>query len=183
MFDLNGEDFQEKVVKFFNNGVAGKVDNTVIKVEKKTIEEADNVPDYRVVFADSNGATVNAPFYYNDKNEKVLVSRALHVARAVMGKDYKFPTVNTSKEAVDSLMKLIRDNAGTTKFSTFVNYGTIGYANKYLKVRYFDFIELSGTSDADTRLFTKKDDLLTRLTEDSPSTSEVDTMDSTQDWV
>lgn len=192
MFDLNGEDFQEKEVKgIFNGGEAGKVTNVKINdVEKKSIDGAPGAPDYKVYFEDENGQLINVGFWKSPKNEKIEVQRALHIARAVLGKDYKFPTVNSCEEAIDSLMKLIKQNFKDKSFNVFVCYGNVDYPSKYLGLRYFDFVETSDTPDSMSKLFTRKNDQMTRIEEDEVLTdaqpqSELDSSagESDDDWV
>lgn len=185
MIDLNGEDFAEKVVKVFNNGVGGKVDNVTIKVEKKSLDGHAQAPDYNVVFTDSEGASASAGFYY-EGNEQILISRALHVGRAVLGADYKFPAAESAKDALNKIMKLIKDNCDGKLFNTFCTYGNANYKpSQYLNIRYFDFIEPADVEN--TRLRVKNGDLLEKVTQDAPSTpsgSKVNTsLTDEDDWV
>lgn len=169
MIDLNGSDFAEKVVKVFNNGVGGKVDNVTIKVEKKSLDGHAQAPDFNVVFTDSEGASANAGFYY-EGNEQILISRALHVGRAVLGADYVFPAAESTKDALNKIMKLIKDNSEGKLFNTFCTYGNVNYKpSQYLNIRYFDFIEPADV--VNTRLRLKAGDLLEKVVQDAPSVS------------
>ena len=180
MIDLNGEDFAEKVVKVFNNGVGGKVDNVTIKVEKKALDGHVNAPDYNVVFTDSEGASASAPFYY-EGNEQILISRALHVGRAVLGADYVFPAAKDTKDALNKIMKLIKDNSEGKLFNTFCTYGNANYKpSQYLNIRFFDFIEPADVEN--TRLRIKNGDLLEKVAQDAPSTK-VSDAGADDDWV
>lgn len=167
MFDLNGDDFQEKELKgIFNTGKAGKAENIKIKeVIKKQVDDAPGGPDYKVIFEDSDGQVINVGFWKEPKNEKVEVSRALHVARAVVGKDYKFPAVNDCADAINKILKIVAKEFKGKLFNLYTNYGTEGYPKKYLTVRYFDFIE-PADFEGNSKLFKKKDDLLEQLKED-----------------
>ena len=183
MFDLNGEDFQEKEVKrIFNNGNGGKVNNvTISKVEKKQIGEAPAAPDYRIFFADEGGAEVNIGFWREAKDDtsaKRELGRLVHIARAVLGKDYVFPSIGSYTEGVDTLSKLIATNSSGKAFNLFVAYGNEGYPKKYLTIRYFDFIETADTPESESRLFVKKNDLLSPITEDAPVGSDGDVFSS-----
>ena len=186
MIDLNGSDFAEKVVKVFNNGVGGKVDNVTIKVEKKKIDGHAQAPDYNIDFVDGEGAIASAPYYY-EGNEQVLISRALHAGRAVLGADYVFPAAENTKDALDKIMKLIRDNCEGKLFNTFCTYGNANYKpSQYLNIRYFDFIEPAET--ANTRLRVKAGDLLEKVTQDAPSSPSTPSSDTSlaggdDDWV
>ena len=173
MFDLNGNDFQENSI--FNNGKAGLVRDVEILVEKKN--DGGNTPDYKLIAKDNLG-TINVGFYYitpnpqksqedNEKFEKQQVSRVVHAARAVMGKDFAFPAVTSSKQAYDVLFDLISKNAPGKKFNIFTTYGTTQRPSKYLSFRYFGFIESADVER--TTLVTKNGDLLERPVEDKPS--------------
>jgi hypothetical protein len=180
MIDLNGVDFAEKVVKVFNNGVGGKVDNVTIKVEKKSLDGHVNAPDYNVVFTDSEGASASAGFYY-EGNEQILISRALHVGRAVLGAEYKFPPAENTKDALNKIMKLIKDNSEGKLFNTFCTYGNANYKpSQYLNIRFFDFIEPADTEN--TRLRVKNGDLLEKVAQDAPTTK-VSDAGADDDWV
>jgi hypothetical protein len=182
-FNLNGEEFKSQSVVIFNNGEAGKVENVAINVEKKTADMADNAPDYKVIFTDNNKAQVNMGIYYptpnaqfdDAKNEslaKLSVGKVLSIARSVLGKDYEFPAVNSTKEAVDICMKLTAQNAASKKVNVFVTYGTMGSPKKYLGIyKNFDFIEEAGASPSRLRQTSNPskpqyNDLMERVVED-----------------
>tara|TARA_R110000772_G_scaffold54130_1_gene123535 strand:- start:55593 stop:56177 length:585 start_codon:yes stop_codon:yes gene_type:complete len=175
MIDLNGKKFEGTAI--FNGGNAGVVNEVEISVEKKGADQPDTYPMYKLIVTDKGGAKVNQGFYYftpnpdnddayNEKRETQEVSRVLHIARAVMGTEYAFPAVSTSKEAYDVLFKLVADNAGGKKFNVFVTYGTNSRPSKYLGLRYFNFVETSveGTT---SRFRVGAQDMMTRLTEDA----------------
>jgi ABC-type histidine transport system ATPase subunit len=157
MFDLNGDEFKSQSVAIFNNGVAGKVDNVSIKIEKKKADDADNAPDYRVIFSDAIGS-VNLGIYYpseqsTEQQIKLTVGKTLAIARAVLGDDYVFPNVSTAKEAIDTCMKLVNKEQEDAKVNIFVTYGTQGNPKGYLGVyKNFDFIEKAGTVNSKLRL-------------------------------
>lgn len=157
--DLNGQEFKDKEIKIFNKGETGKAKNVKLTVEKKELDAAPNHPDYRIVFTDEEGS-VNTGFYREPKNEQIEIKRLLHVARAVLGKDYQFPKVNGTTEAIDVLVKLIRDNSNDKLFNVFVTHGNEYKPSKYLGLRYFDFVESSDTPESESKLFAKKDDIM-----------------------
>lgn len=177
MFDLNGDEFKSQSVAIFNNGVAGKVDNVSIKVEKKKADDADNAPDYRVIFSDAIGS-VNLGIYYptaqsTEQQIKLTVGKVLAIARAVMGEAYVFPNVTSANEAIDLCMKLVNKEQDTAKVNIFVTYGNQGNPKGYLGVyKNFDFIEAAGTVNSKLRA-TKNpakpqyNDLLERLEPDT----------------
>lgn len=179
MIDLNGSDFKSKGTTIFNNGVAGLVKNVEIKIERKEVSDLAGRPDYKLIVTDDNGGIVNQGFYYftpneqadaeyNTKRSNQEVSRVLHIARAVMGNDYDFPSVGSPKEAYDVLFKLVNDNVGSNKFNVFATFGTISRPNKkgYIGLRYFNFIEPATES---SRFRTGAVDLMTRVEADAPS--------------
>lgn len=193
MIDLNGKDFAQTSVSIFNNGEAGLAKNVDVSVEKKQTEDAENLPDYKVIYTDELGS-VNQGFYYFKPSpqddlarqkirETQEISRILHIARAVMGADYIFPSVNSTKEAYDMLFGIINKEAKGKKFNVFVTYGTMGRPNKkgYLGVRYFDFIENAEVEVS--RLRVKPQDLMKRIDADSPSVSGSPVNTTTDSWI
>lgn len=188
MFDLNGSEFQGSSI--FNGGNAGLVKNVDISVEKK--QDEGNTPDYKLIATDSAGS-INVGFYYvtpnSAKNEEenakyatMQVSRVVHIAKAVMGADYKFPAVTSAKEAYDVLFKLVMDNAAGKKFNVYTTYGTKDRPSKYLGFRFFSFIESADNNP--TTLLNKHVDLLERVVEDSDSsTGDLDAKQIKNDFI
>tara|TARA_R110000851_G_scaffold315229_3_gene477571 strand:- start:2976 stop:3569 length:594 start_codon:yes stop_codon:yes gene_type:complete len=173
--DLNGNDFNGSAI--FNGANAGLASNVTITVNKKQVDEPENYPDYKLVMKDAAGSELSQGFYYytpnpqkdedyNERRANQEVSRVLHLARAVMGADYKFQEeINSVKEAYDLLFKLVSDNAGDKKFNVFVTYGTTVRPSKFLGLRYFDYIE---SAEGDSRLFGKRTDSMERVVADAP---------------
>jgi len=192
MFDLNGDDFKSQSVAIFNNGVAGKVENVSIKVDRKKADDADNAPDYKLIFTDSIGS-VNMGIYYptsesTEQQVKLTVGKVLAIARAVLGEDHVFEAVSTAKEAIDLCMKLVNKAQETAKVNIFVTYGTKGNPKSYLSIyKNFDFIEKTGTTASKLRV-TKNpskpqyDDLLERIEADQAAPV-AETAPSTTGWV
>lgn len=194
-FDLNGSEFKSQSVAIFNNGVAGKVENVNISVEKKRADEADNAPDFKIFFTNETGS-VNMGLYYptdqsTDSQAKTLVSKALAIARAVLGEDHVFEAVATAKEAIDLCMKLVAKNAEGAKVNVFVTYGSISKPKSFLGVyKTFDFIEKTGTTPSKLRVTRNKnkpeyDDLMERLEADAPKaeTAVSNSVNSDDDWL
>jgi len=174
MFDLNGKDFQTKTI--FNNGKAGLVRNVEISIEEKQGEG--NTPDYKLIVTDELGS-INSGFYYitpnpqksqeeNERWEKLMVGRVLHIAKAVVGDDYTFPSISSSKEAYDVLFKIIKENSANKKFNIYTNYGTTNRPSKYLSIRFFNFIEPANDGSS-TVLKASNSDLLEQVQPDKPS--------------
>lgn len=177
-FNLNDKSFDGGVA-IFNGGNAGKVNNNTVTVERKKSTDADNAPDYKVFYKDEHGSVINQGFYYhkdnslydakkNKDNEVYLVGRVLSIAKAVLGKEYVFAEYQTSKEAIDGLFKLVNDNADGKTFDVFVTYGTTSKPSQYLGLRYFNFIEATGTMPS--RLVKSNTDQMERIVADAPQT-------------
>lgn len=177
--NLNDKQFETTAIKVFNGGKAGLVKNVAVSVTKKTPAEADNAPDYKLILTDEEGAELNEGFYYftprqGASTEEVKTSegyeltRLVHLARAVMGADAQLPEVNTVREALDSIMKLVSNNAGGKTFNVFVNYGTTVRPSQYLRLRRFNFIESSEVES--TTLVQGTKDNMQRITPDTPVT-------------
>lgn len=176
MIDLNGQEFKQ--VSIFNDGKAGLVENIRVTVDKKESSDTSNKPDFNLVLTDPAGATLRNGWYYfkpmPNEDENTIgkkwnreIGRLLHIARAVMGNDFQFPSVNTREEAYDTIFNIIATNAPNQTFNVFVTYGTTNYVNKggYLRLRYFDFIE-NGKTEV-SRLRAKPSDLLERIVPDA----------------
>lgn len=181
MFDLNNKEEFNTGSSVFNNGIAGVVKNVEIRVEKKTSEDHENAPDYKLFVKDDKGE-INGGFYIpsqdssksEEENLKVAkreVGRIVGIARAVMGDDYNLPEVQSAKEAYDKLFSLVRENSEGKKFNVFVTYGYTARPSKYLGLRYFDFIEKGGDV---SKLATKASDVMERIDPDKPAQSDDD---------
>ena len=179
-FNLNGEEFKSQSIVIFNNGEAGKVENVSIKVEKRKVDEPDNAPDFKVIFTDNNNASVNLGIYYPNEQStegqtKMTVGKCLAIARAVLGNEYVFPEVKSTKEAVDVCMSLTAKAQENAKVNVFVTYGTVGAPKKYIGVyKNFDFIEAVGTVGSKLRRTnnplpekSQYNDLMERIVEDA----------------
>lgn len=182
MINLNGEEFNSPALAIFNNGVAGRVDNVSISVEKRRVDEPDNQPDYKVHFTDSI-ASINLGIYYpseqsSESQNKILASKCADLVKSVMGNDFIFPEFNTYNELVDFCMKTIKDNCDGKKVNVIVTYGSIGRPKKYLGVyKNFNFVEQAGTTPSRisvTRKGNQYDDLLERIVEDSTDAPQMD---------
>ena len=172
MIDLNSKEFKGNT--YFNNGIAGKVNNVSIKIVTK--EPNTRQPDYQLVMEDTLGS-INEGFYYptpnpqwdtkrNDEYINRMIARLMYLGRAVMGQDYVFPEVNTVKEAYDSVFGLISQNSEGKKFNVYVTYGTTNKPSKYLGLRFYDFIE--PVSNEVSILMPKASDMLERVKPDAP---------------
>jgi len=179
MIDLNGSEFNSPVVGIFNNGVAGRVNNVAISVEKMIkVDMMDKNPDYRVIFTDDIGS-INLGIYYpgdqsTDSQNKILAQKCADMVKSVAGDTYVFPAFNSYKELVDGCMKIVADNSEGKLVNVMATYGTAGQPKKFLGIyKNFNFIEAAGCSP--TRLKVSRnpnkpeyDDLFDRIVEDAP---------------
>lgn len=183
MFNLNDANFGGGIT-VFNNGNAGKVEGVKMSVTKRSVEDPDNSPNYKLVFTDNAGGVINTGFYYhennNSKTEKQnndaatwLVSRVHSAAKAVVPANFVFPEVKTAKEAVDSLFKIIKDNCEGKLVNVYVTYGTVSKPSKYLTTRYFNFVEAADTPANQTRLKPSNNDQMIKLEADAPSEGQI----------
>lgn len=189
MFNLNDASFGGGVT-VFNNGNTGKVENVKMSVSKKLATDPDNSPDYKLIMTDVTGGQVNQGFYYHKDNEMAdekrnrdmetwLVSRVHSAAKAVVPADYVFPEVATSKEALDSLFKIIKDNAEEKTVNVYVTYGTNSKPSQYLGLRYFNFVEAADTPANVSKLKASPNDNMEKLVADKPANADNATNAST----
>lgn len=180
-FNLN--EYDNTVISVFNNGVAGKVENVSIDIEKRRADEPDSYPPYKLVVTDGSGATpLNQGFYFDEsddeKRQTMTIQRIKSIAKAVVPADFVYPTVNSYTEAVNSLFKIIKDNAPGKKVNVFTTYGYVGQqkAAKYLGLRMFNFIE--SPDEAYSRLKPSATDIMERPIADEPKADTTDGMTS-----
>lgn len=167
-FNLN-----EKVAgsAVFNNGVAGKAIGVSVTVEKRKADEPDSYPDYKLVVSDeSGGMPINQGFYINseddEKRQKMTYQRVKSIADAVVAEDFVYPEVNGYIDAMNTLFKVIKENADDKKVDVFVSYGYTGKPSKYLGLRMFNFIQKQDASF--DRLKPTNTDILERPEADAP---------------
>lgn len=192
--NLNDNSLMGGGTAVFNNGIAGRVENVRIEVAKRKADEAENVPNYKLIFTDENGSQVNQGFYYhkdndqyssekNEANAGYLIGRILSAAKSVVPEDFVFPDVEGKNvnEIVDILFTIIREHCSDKRVNVFVTYGTKDRASQYLGLRFFDFIERAGT--ASSRLREKGNDMMERLVADKPmGSSEEKATDDGGSW-
>lgn len=196
MFDLNDKKEFNTGTSVFNNGVAGLVKNVDITVERKGENDHPNSPDYKVIVSDDKGS-INKGFYYPTKNErktdednerlaKMHVNRVITIARALVGDDYELPEIEekedvykASKEAFDKLFALIKEKSKDAKVNVYATYGTVSNPERYMTLRFFDFIE-SADKESST-LFVKGSDLMKRIEPDNNS-GNTNSSEDMADW-
>ena len=168
MFDLNKKEAGSAV---FNNGVAGKAVGVNITVEKRKVDEPDSYPDYKVIVSDeSGGMPINQGFYINseddEKRQQMTYQRVKSIADAVVPEDFVYPEVNGYIDALNTLFKVIKENADGKKVDVFVSYGYTAKPSKYLGLRMFNFIQKQNASF--DRLKPSNTDILERPEADAP---------------
>lgn len=149
-------------VKIFNEGTAGRVTNVSVSVLKKTPEDKDNAPDFKIVYTDANGGTVNDGVYYPKDGDaqnivQIKTSRLVKLLHSLNPetKTKQLPEFDNYRDATEFLMKQIVANSKNGRVNIFVTYGTVGKPSKYLGLRLFDFVEPVGTNESETRLRVK----------------------------
>lgn len=200
MYDLNDNGFDAKQgATIFNGGVAGLVNDINISVYKKTKEDKENAPDYKVVFTDSNGGECSTSYWYVtkdtqystiDEQVKKQGKSMKHVIHAIYGADHQIAfKASNPKELLDHAMKYIKDGlANAGKFRIFATYGTLNATKKYIQPRsWVPFVESMSVDEASTRLrLAPTVDAIERIEESQPVLQEAkadDLMDaSTDDW-
>ena len=200
MYDLNDNGFDAKQgATIFNGGVAGLVNDINISVYKKTKEDKENAPDYKVVFTDSNGGECSTSYWYVtkdtqystiDEQVKKQGKSMKHVIHAIYGADHQIAfKASNPKELLDHAMKYIKDGlANAGKFRIFATYGTLNATKKYIQPRsWVPFVESMSVDEASTRLrLAPTVDAIERIEESQPVLQEAkadDMMDaSTDDW-
>jgi len=165
-------------ITVFNNGVAGKVENVSITVEKRRADEPDSYPTYKLIVDDGSGSTpLNQGFYINESDDEnrqnMTFQRVKSIADSVVAEDFVYPEVNGYMDAMSTLFKVIKENADGKKVSVFTTYGyvdkdRIPHPSKYLGLRMFDFIQ--GPNTTYDKMKAKPADILERPVADAPNT-------------
>lgn len=198
MFNLNDASFDAKEgVAIFNDGNAGLVENVTLSVTKKTAEEKENAPDYKLTFTDSNGATCNTSMWYVKEatayatvEEQVKKQGTIlkHIIHAIYGADFQIPVnASNAQQLLDQSMKVIKDGlVAGLKFRVFANYGSTQSVKKYIQPRsWVPFVESMSIPLEATRLKAGNIDAMGRLEADNVGTTsgaQGTTVANTDDW-
>lgn len=181
MINLNDEKFSSgSGSAVFNGGAAGAVNNVTVSIEKKGAEDKPNSPEYKVIYTDASGATVNTGYWYveggnNYKSEDELIiqqGKALkHLVHAICGEETDLPTFSDAKGMLDGVMVMLKKAAPTAgQFRVFANYGSTYSPKEYIQVRsWVPFIEPMAVSAESTRLTPGNIDQMDRITKDEPA--------------
>jgi len=195
--NLNDDSFNPaQGVAIFNGGNAGTVENVKVSLVRKSAEDKEMAPDYKIIFTDNNGAACNTPLWYVSKATQWQTVEQLikkqgkilkHLLHCALGPNAQLPVVSSAEAMLDESMKMLKTalpNLGSVR--VFANYGTNDYRKKYIQIRsWVPFVEsMSVPADASNL---KPGDLdgMTRLVEDAVSTGgEVNAVvaDDEADW-
>jgi len=138
MIKLTDSKFEDKSFKVFNGGNAGIVEGCTYRVEKKTAQDADNAPDYKMFIVDANGGEMNEGFYApsadsSDKAQEYFVKKMNYYM-----KEFRIPQLEEAesyKQILDYVMKGIRDTQDNgIKLNVAVAYGTEKRPSKFLTI-------------------------------------------------
>jgi len=193
MINLNDNTFDGNAnVAIFNNGEAGVVENVKLSVYKKGNDDKENAPDYKLVFTDTTGASVNTAFWtVTEDTEYATIEQQIkkqgkmlkHVIHAVYGADYEFPQYPNPKAMLSGVMKLVKEGTGQNLYRVFANYGSTMGVKAYIQVRsWVPFMEPTSVATEDTRLTRGNIDAMERLVEDTVTSNSVATADAGDDW-
>lgn len=175
--DFKGTPSSEEF-KFFNGGKAGRAENITLSAVKKTPEDAENAPDFNIIFTDPDGGWIKEGFYYpndrsNDTGIRIDLQKLvgmLHIVKPST-KEKELPQFENYKQAYDFLFKQL-STAEKVPFNLFVNYGTVSRPSTRLQIRTFNFIEPSSVTAEESKLTpikrtderSKYNDLMERIT-------------------
>ena len=184
-FNLNDNSLTGSVI--FNNGVAGRVTNvTLTNIERKQPTDNPTNPDFKFIWTDPSGATVNDGVYrfqpnssaseeQNQRSAGQRLGRLLTIAKCFVDPNFQFPDTSSMSVAQieDVLINVIENNkSDEKKVNLFVNYGRKSKPQAYLRVRMFNFIEPSSVTEEQSRLVVNlNDDNMVRFSPDTPSTN------------
>jgi len=176
---INLNEVKDGGVSIFNGGNAGAARATLKSVNKKQPSDPDNAPDYKLVFEDKSGE-VNRGIYVPTDETKAAgeLSILMHIGRAVMGKDYKFPEVNSYEEAYKTVLSLVKKHGVGQEFNIFVCYGWSGKPSMYLGLRRYNFMESGEVALESSKLIPSNSDVMERIQPDNGGSSSSDTLES-----
>lgn len=137
MINLKDDKYQDKSVKIFNGGRAGIVKGCTTRIERKTKEDADNAPLYKLYIVDSAGGEMNKGYFLpkedaSDKAKDFFVREMNHlvkVFRATVKDEY-----DSYKDLLDTVMKACKDKQSNIMVNAAVCYGSQDYPRRYLEL-------------------------------------------------
>jgi len=142
MINLNDKQFENNEVKIFNGGEAGVVKDCAVRIEKKTADDAENAPAYKLIVTDDSGAEVNQGFFDDpdggsEAAQTFFVKSMKHVAGVFKVQDQLPAQVGSLKELLDTTMKLCNKNQNNVKVNVAVCYGNEKRPSNYIRIDWF----------------------------------------------
>ena len=182
--NLNDDSFNaSEGVAIFNGGKAGVAENITVTLSKKTAEDKEFAPDYKIIFTDENGGTCNTPLWYVTKEtqwnsvEELIKKQGKvlkHLLHCALGPNAQLPVVNSAQAMLDEAMKMLKGalpKLGQVRI--LANYGTEEHRKKFIQPRsWVPFIEAMNVPIAESVLKVSDIDGMTRLQEDEDMPSE-----------
>ncbi len=172
----------------FNEGLAGVVSNCSVKFEKRKDTEPKNLPIYKLIAIDSNGAEVNKGFFYNDKfdseaKERFFKNEMRHLLKIFKVENPK-NEFDSFPEMLDYVINECRKNSEGAKFNVVVDYGTDKWPKRFLQMNGYPWYIMPNDSPASLR----NDALQIRPIPDSETKTEdlattSSDKDSVDDWI
>ena len=127
--NLNDDSFNSaQGVAIFNGGNAGTVENVKVSLVKKSAEDKEMAPDYKILFTDSNGASCNTPLWYVTKAtqwqsvEQLIKKQGKilkHLLHGALGPNAQLPVVSSAEASslkagdLDGMTRLVEDAVST----------------------------------------------------------------------
>jgi len=175
--NLNEKEYSSKEVIIFNEGKAGVVCGVKMSIEKKSEEAGSNFPDYKVIFSDNNGGSVDRGFYYPDPSKPVgiVLGKAIkHIFHTCWGEKKDLPIFEDGKDMIDKAMNLLRNTIKLgLPVNVVVDYGSgedAEYQKGFLQVKTFPgFFEIDVPANQ-TKLRMDRNAFLVRKEPDSDIT-------------
>lgn len=184
-------------IVIFNGGVAGRITNVSLAIEKKGVDyqdEGKNKPDYNIVYTDANGGFVREGFYY--LNPTTHNSQYTSFDKAVEKQWNKLgsivvaaggdPAVEAASavEMLDKMAVVVKYAIIGKTFNVLANYGTTSNPKKYITIRsWVPFIEASTVTEDITKLKPSNLDQIERLVQDNGTGQTGGAAPSTEGWV
>jgi len=139
--DFNESSEYVKEFKIFNNGVAGIVENVRVRVEKKSPEDSEKKPAYRLIIQDDKGEINEGFYYYKSADENGFknyqAQKLILLAKGALGEDVKFPAFSTPVEALDQIMIMVAKGSKNKLYRAVATYGTTKRPDAFLGLKSF----------------------------------------------
>ena len=179
-FNFNEVDLEKAgESKSFNDGVAGRVENVKVTMEKLGKEyesDSPNAPKYRVIFEDSEGRKTNKacfgidaadyPDQWGRTYDAAIKKEWAYLAKIAEHTGGVKPMAFTDDK--DLYEKMYNGGVGASPVNVFVNYGTKSNPKDRVEVRkWLPAVEAAGTSLTDSKLVPGALDQMAVITPDT----------------